>query len=235
MNGKKIDLTTDNISIQSNNFNVDENGNMTCNNANMQNASIDGGNILVKDKGNFIQSNLKVTSDNSNSSIYSNGIMIANTNRENVQCTVTEMLFDNIPASKAAVYGINYMNIANSNNSTDIDANGITTPVLTQTSLESKKKNIEKFENALEIIKNVDIYKYNLKSENDTDKKHIGFVIGDNYNYSKELTSNKNDGADIYSLASCCLQGIKEQQKTIEKQEKIINELTERIKRLEEK
>ena len=127
------------------------------------------------------------------------------------------------------------MNIANNNNSKNIDANGITTPVLTQTSLESKKKNIEKFENALEIIKNVDIYKYNLKSENDTDKKHIGFVIGDNYNYSKELTSNKNDGADIYSLASCCLQGIKEQQKTIEKQEKIINELTERIKRLEEK
>ena len=73
----------------------------------------------------------------------------------------------------------------------------------------------------------VDIYKYNLKNEEDGTKKHIGFVIGDNYKYSKELTSNNNDGVDIYSLASCCLAGIKEQQKIIETLQQEIKELKE--------
>ena len=112
---------------------------------------------------------------------------------------------------------------------TSIYGNGIHTPVLTQTSLEKQKKNIEKLENAINIIKQVDIYKYNLKSEKDTDKKHIGFVIGDKYKYSKELTSQENDGADIYSLSSCCLQAIKEQQEIIEKLESRVNQLEEDI------
>lgn len=210
LNGKEVNLTTDDIIIESDNLSVNKDGS-----------------VEIRDEGNYSTSNLKVSSDDSSSSIYSNGIIIANTNRENIQCTVTEIMFDNMSASKSAVYGINYMNIANSNNSTDIDADGITTPVLTQTSLENQKKNFEKFENALEIIKQVDIYKYNLKSEKDTDKKHIGFVIGDNYKYSKELTSKDNNGADIYSLASCCLQAIKEQEEIIENLEKRIKELEE--------
>ena len=210
LNGKEVNLTTDDIIIESDNLSVNKDGS-----------------VEIRDEGNYSTSNLKVSSDDSSSSIYSNGIIIANTNRENIQCTVTEIMFDNMSASKSAVYGINYMNIANSNNSTDIDADGITTPVLTQTSLENQKKNFEKFKNGLEIIKQVDIYKYNLKSEKDTDKKHIGFVIGDNYKYSKELTSKDNNGADIYSLASCCLQAIKEQQEIIENLEKRIKELEE--------
>lgn len=210
LNGKEVNLTTDDIIIESDNLSVNKDGS-----------------VEIRDEGKYSTSNLKVSSDNSSSSIYSNGIIIANTNRENIQCTVTEIMFDNMSASKSAVYGINYMNIANSNNSTDIDADGITTPVLTQTSLENQKKNFEKFKNGLEIIKQVDIYKYNLKSEKDTDKKHIGFVIGDNYKYSKELTSKDNNGADIYSLASCCLQAIQEQQEIIENLEKRIKELEE--------
>lgn len=102
---------------------------------------------------------------------------------------------------------------------------GITTPVLTQTSLESIKKNFEKLENALDIVKKTDIYKYNFKSEEDTSKKHIGFVIGDNYNYAEEITSKENNGADIYSLASVCLQAIKEQQEQIEILQQEINKL----------
>lgn len=109
--------------------------------------------------------------------------------------------------------------------STYIYGTGITTPSLTQTSLAENKKNFEKLENALEIIKQVDIYKYNLKNEKDTDKKHIGFVIGDGYNYSKKLTSNNNDGADIYSLASCCLAGLKEAIQQIENMQKEIEKL----------
>lgn len=89
--------------------------------------------------------------------------------------------------------------------------NKITCNNLVQTSLENKKKNFEKMQdNALNIIKNIDIYRYNLKSEKDTDKKHIGFVIGDDYNYSKEVTSTDNQGVDNYSFTSLCCKAIQE-------------------------
>ena len=97
---------------------------------------------------------------------------------------------------------------------------------LTQTSKEEYKKDFEKLENALDIIKNIDIYKYHMKDDKDTDKKHIGFVIGDKFNYSKEVTSKNNDGVDIYALASVCCKAIQEQQEQIK-------ELQEKIKRLE--
>ncbi len=102
---------------------------------------------------------------------------------------------------------------------------GITTPVLTQTSKAEEKKNFEKLDNALDIVKATDIYKYHLKNEKDTSKKHIGFVIGDNYNYSEEITSKNNDGVDIYSMVSVCMKAIQEQQETIESLQKEIKEL----------
>lgn len=40
--GKQIKMTTDNISIASTNFNVDKNGNVTCNNLNATNATVSG-------------------------------------------------------------------------------------------------------------------------------------------------------------------------------------------------
>lgn len=114
--------------------------------------------------------------------------------------------------------------------STTIKNTGIQTPVLTQTSLELQKKNFEMLQDkAIEIIKNIDIYKYNLKSEKDTDKKHIGFVIGDNYNYSKEVTSLDNTGVDNYSFTSLCCKAIQEQQKIIEKLQNKIEEMEEKI------
>ena len=100
----------------------------------------------------------------------------------------------------------------------------ITCQTLTQTSLAEHKKNFEKMQdNALEVIKNIDIYKYNLKNEKDTDKKHLGFVIGDNYNYSKEVTSLDNTGVDNYSFTSLCCKAIQEQQKQIEDLKKEID------------
>ena len=96
---------------------------------------------------------------------------------------------------------------------------------LTQTSKEEQKKNFEKLENALDIVKATDIYKYNFKSQKDDSKKHIGFVIGDNYNYSEEITSERNDGADIYSMVSVCFKAIQEQQEQIEKLQQEIKEL----------
>ena len=83
--------------------------------------------------------------------------------------------------------------------------------------------------NALEILKQIDIYKYNLKNEKDTDKKHMGFVIGDNYNYSKEVTSLDNKGVDNYSFTSLCCKAIQEQQEIIEQLQEKIKEMEDRI------
>lgn len=50
----------------------------------------------------------------------------------------------------------------------------VTCRSLTQTSEAEKKKNFEKYNGALQEIKKIDIYKYNLISEDDDKKKHIG-------------------------------------------------------------
>jgi hypothetical protein len=92
-------------------------------------------------------------------------------------------------------------------------------------SQEEGKKNFEKLENALDIVKATDIYKYNYKQEKDGTKKRIGLVIGDNYNYAKEITDRENEGVDLYSMTSVCLQAIKEQQAQIEKLKEEINKL----------
>lgn len=115
---------------------------------------------------------------------------------------------------------------------TEISNSEINTPLVTQTSLEESKKNFEKLNNGLDIIKNTDIYKYNLKSQKDTDKKHIGFVIGKDYKYSKEITALDNEGkevgVDTYSMISVAYKAIQEQQELIE-------QLQTKIKELEEK
>lgn len=105
------------------------------------------------------------------------------------------------------------------------ETGNITCVSLTQTSKESEKKNTEKYtESAIETLKNIDIYKYNFKNEDDNTKKHIGFVIGDNYKYSEEVTSNKNDGVDLYSFVSLCCKAIQEQQAEIEELKKRLEE-----------
>ena len=94
---------------------------------------------------------------------------------------------------------------------------------LTQTSLEEAKKNFEKLDNALDLIKGIDIYKYNLKGEDNGDKKHIGFVIGDDYKYRREVTDKQNKGVDLYSFVSLCCKAIQEQQEEIEELRKLVN------------
>ena len=216
LNGKEINLTSDNVVIESNNFKVDKDGNMTCNNAYLKNVDINGGNIDLDSNSTVRKIYIHNEAAGGNVEIYYDGIDIrergsrAQLNYGGLLLEASEGTTDDY-----AYIGPNYARI-----------NGtVYAKEFLNLSLENKKKNFEKLENALDIIKKVDIYKYNFKSERDTDKKHIGFVIGDNYKYSKELTSKENDGADIYSLASCCLQAIKEQQETIENLQNEIKEL----------
>lgn len=88
-------------------------------------------------------------------------------------------------------------------------------------SVERIKKNIQKLENGLDIVLNTEIYTYNLKREKDEDKKHIGFVIGENYKYSKEITSSKNSGANLYSMISVAYKAIQELNDKVNKLEVI--------------
>lgn len=99
----------------------------------------------------------------------------------------------------------------------------ITCVRLTQTSKEENKKNFEKITNAKDILNQVDIYKYNFKDEDDNVKKSIGFVIGDDFNYSQEITSTNNEGANIYSMVSVLWQVVKEQQEEINQLKEMIN------------
>ena len=114
-----------------------------------------------------------------------------------------------------------------------VDENGCSSTSFNNISLESSKKNFEKFKNALEIVENTDVYKYNYKNEDYNHKKHIGLVIpdeGGNYKTPVELTNQNDDAIDIYSMTSICLQAIKEQQEQIENLQNQINELKEMIK-----
>lgn len=95
------------------------------------------------------------------------------------------------------------------------DTGNITCVSLTQTSKAEEKKDFEKYEGALKELENIDIYKYRMKNEDG--KKHIGFVIGDDFKYSQEVTSKDNDGVDIYSFVSMCCQAIKELNEEIKK------------------
>lgn len=212
--GKTVNLTGDNINISSSNFNVDKNGNMSCKNATMDSANIVGGRIVL------------------NSGEYNNFI-IGNPNNIDADYTrmnghAIEMHCEHTDTSARIDPRNSQMYISNSNGRTYIYPTGITTPKVTQTSLATEKKNFEKYiDSALDKIKNIDIYKYNLKSEEDTDKKHIGFVIGKDYKYSKEVTSTDNQGVDNYSFTSLCCKAIQEQQELIE-------QLQEEIKKLKE-
>ena len=190
------------------NFKVDRNGNMECNNA-----KINGGNIELTSLSG-VQA-LRYFANKSKDPDYMS-YMTEDVIAINNGTAHTEMAC--IDGPSIAVY-------VDNESGTSILHTGITTPVLTQTSLESIKKNFEEVENATSIVKNSEVYKYNLKTEEDTDKKHYGFVIGENYNTPDEVISKKGDGIDTYSMCSILWKAVQEQQEQIETLQQEINKL----------
>ena len=195
--GNTINLSSKNIIISSNVFNVASNGKVTIKGTNQATDLLRIENINSSDFAYYAPDSWGIVRDNG--SIYA---------------TAEGGNFDNSDIELIGTGG-----------TTNVSNTGIRTPVVTQTSIEKDKKNFEVLNNGLEIIKNTDIYKYHLKSQNDTDKKHIGFVIGDKYNYSQEITSQNNDGVDTYSMISVTYKAIQEQQELIEQLQKEIKEL----------
>lgn len=232
LEGRQIDMTAENINITSNNFNVDEEGNMTCNDATMNNATMNNATI-----NNGI---IDITSPNGDTTSIgaTSGIVLEDNSLSHLGFYFKSYLhsngmtlYDDTSNYAKLVIDPDDIRMTNPNNVTDTiiqlhRGNGdIKCVSLTQTSKEEEKKNFKKLENALDIVKNVDIYEYNFKFEKDKDKKHIGFVIGDNYKYRKEITSENNDGVDTYSMVSVLWKAVQEQQEQIQELKNEINKL----------
>lgn len=211
LNGKTINLTGDNTIIKSTNFNVDKNGNMTCSSAN-----ITDGNIVLNSNSNNYEFRIFNNTTGVTTKVTSESLIVENNEgkRGNYQAGAISLsgngqtfISENYASFGGDVYGRSF----------------------NPTSLESQKKNFEKLKNGLNIIKNIEIYKYNFKDEDNEHKKHIGFVIGKDYEYSNEITSldneGKENGVEIYSFVSVCCKAIQEQQEQIEQLQKEIKEL----------
>lgn len=196
--------------IKSTNFNVDKNGDITCNGANMNNIQINGGNIILEDSSG-IGNEFQITSTAYRLTAGSSMFKISGksaSSQEFIHLDISESSEPNIIVS-------------NNNNRSVIKGSEIRTPKLTQTSLESIKKNISIYnENALETILNSDIYTYNLKSEKDTDSKHIGFVIGEKYRTPKEIINNEGNAVELYSAIGILWKAVQELSARVEQLEK---------------
>lgn len=186
--GNIINLTSQNIRIESSSLVIDEDGNM-----------------IFKAPGlNVFR---VINPDLPNRSIYINDQYIGINSDET----------DNAVMIGITNYNEGIIKLLG-NGGTTLKASGITTPVVNQTSLLNTKKNISKAQiPALETILNSDIYKYNLKIEEDTDKKHFGLIIDKNYKTPKEIISKEGNSIDMYSMSSISWKAIQELDQKIEK------------------
>lgn len=255
INANKINLNG--VVTANKNFKIDTNGKMQCKGASIVDGSISlsGGTIdnpsFVIDQQNkrlyalanyldvnfneenkFFDANIQANETTASTSIQSSNYWVSEGVYENKAFVFLEalplqeknilMFVDDNGAS---------ITLSNNGDTTYIYPNAIYTPLLTQTSREESKKNFEKLENGLDIVKATEIYKYNLRSEEDTKKKHIGFVIGNNYKYSHEITAEdekgKEIGVDTYSMVSVLWKAVQEQQEQIEKLQNEIKQLKE--------
>lgn len=211
----EISLKGNRVVIESNNFNLDKNGNMSCTNANVSgtitsnNANITGGKIKVS--GARSATDLLRVENSNSSSVFSYmqpiGAGFVNGGTDNA-----------VYITAGDISGID---IYDNDGTTTLNGSGIRTPKVTQTSLERIKKNISKFtKNATDIINNSDIYEYNLKSDKDEDKKMIGFIIGEGYRTPDEVVSKEGQAVELYSAIGILWKAVQELSARVEQLEK---------------
>lgn len=267
LDGKEINLTGDNIVINSNNFSVDRNGNMVCNGAQINNATIDNAQIndATIDNAQIDDATMR------NVYIDRGTIKLGGVNEEaqvrfyilsdtsELHLTAENLFLEDEPNVNWCSFGFS----ADTNNRNEnipafnLSKNGVQTignhdflqsPSIRQTSSKKIKKNISKLKySALNVIKKGDIYEYNLISDENKDKKKIGFVIDDNYNTPDEIiasdkkiqkkemkkTEDLDKAIDLYAMSSIEWKAIQEQQEMIESLKSKINKLEEKLKSYE--
>lgn len=210
----EISLKGNRVIIESTNFELDKNGTLNCKNANVSgtitsnNATITGGIINLKPEGALDVFRV-IKNNNINTMAYvADDIFGINNNNDHIEIACQDA------GAKIDVY-------RTGTSSTVISYNQITTPKVTQTSLEKIKKNISKFnKNATNIVNESEIYEYNLKSDKDTDKKMIGFVIGDKYKTPVEVTDKDGQSIELYSAIGILWKAVQELSVKVEQLEK---------------
>lgn len=208
----KISLEAGRLVITSGNFKLDEKGNITAINANVTGTiTATTGKI-----GNFSIKNgwLNVKNGDVVTEVSDKGFNIWNEYSIGGGTLRTEIVSISFDGSNTYV---NFGGVSGGTGTLKVDK--VIAETYAQSSTENVKKNIVKFnKNAAEIIKNSDIYEYNYKREKDTDKKHIGFVIGNNYKTATEVVTSDKEGIDTYAQGSILW---KFAQETIEKIENL--------------
>ena len=228
---EQITLNSNRLVVNSNNFKLTKEGNMTC-----TNADILGGNVTLygSDRNSGSSATLSVVSKDGNeiTSIFNNGIR-AEAEYSGFWFSPLE---NNSVQSSLSVQqnGKAYFNLQGKSNGviSYIRMHGDTGTIEAENyhyhSLEKMKKNIKLFdEDSIDIIKNSNIYTYNFKNEKDDTKKHIGFVIGKNFKTPNAVINEQETGVDVYSMCSILWKAVQEQQEHIEKLKKEINKLKE--------
>ena len=224
--GNEINLGSKKITIKSDNFSVDANGNAT-----MSNVTIKSGKITLKDKGNEGLAQFYIQNDENINAFLSlmSGQIRSIDNYGEVKITPQAIhISGTTPNIGGSIYmnSNGYLSVVQDTysifyaeaNTGEVFAENLKYKTISQYSLEKLKKNINMYnKEALKIIKNAEIYSYNLKSEKDTDKKHIGFVIGNKYKTPQEVIAQSGDGIDTYSMCSILWKAVQELTEEIEK------------------
>ena len=213
--GKTIDLTSGSINIRSNNFNVDTNGTAT-----VRDINITSGKILLEG-GSSNNPNFRVGNGEEYTYILDDGILV-NAQR----CSIA------VGKNNQAVLGT-----TSDGNDTALSLSGNANIILTSVdgsvtassynynSLKKYKKDIKKYkENAVDIIKNSNIYSFKYKYQN---KKTIGFVIDNPEDTPTEIVSEDGKSINSYSVIGLLWKAVQEQQAQIEELKKEINKLKE--------
>lgn len=223
--GNTINLGSKSIVIASDNFNVDKNGNVIA-----SNIDITGGKINLKDDNTSSSySCFKISNTDENRYLYIkpfelninndvNGNYIHNFASNGV--SEIDLAFGNNKLELHTTSSESSIWLTDGNNNTTITQSRIITPVLNQTSLKSKKKNIKKLNvDAIELVKKADICLYNLKGEKKESKKHLGLVIGEGYNCPDIVISEDGQGIEQYSYTSLLYKAFQQLLERIEKLE----------------
>ena len=247
LKGAVIDLTADDVIIKSNNFNVNKNGNVVITDTGNPNdhafltiVSPYGEHQLFSNghqinetsyRGSLFGSSFECYDKNSDMHYIKGELenfgtpMYGRETQFEVRNGPGQILCTVYNETKEPV-----LFVSDANNVSSITPTSVNSGAFNNNSLATKKKDFKLLKSGLDIIEATDIYKYHWKNEKRNAKKHIGFVIGDDFNYSKEITNSDNDGADIYSMCAVAFKGIQELHEIINLQQEEIKKLKEKLK-----
>ena len=182
-------------------FSLDEEGNMTCKSATMENVTCE--NFTIKNS-TIQEGYIELKSTNGNSSF---SVTDTSTDRLNSELSASLLNFNSNLSRNVAQIGVD----GGSGNGF-VSVSGVAECAnLVQTSRQEKKKYIKKVDRkAIDLINNSDICQYQLKGEKATGHRHYGLVVGKDYNCASEVISENGKGVEIYSMVALAWKAIQE-------------------------